>query len=165
MKTLKHIVALSAAGLLAACSSLAPTVYIPKQNGSLGDASSSGDISVALHPESPSIRRGDKINFDISIRNIGAQPVVISRNPELTLTWIYPDGRHDNSIGGLAAPPPGSDLVTLDPGQQIVEHSSVLTYYFHRLGITEFRAIVSATGPANAWTGRAISNGYGVMIE
>lgn len=164
MKILRHMLIVMIAGIVAGCASFEFSDYVPRQAGSLDDASGSEQIAVSLRPDAPSIRRGDNLGFSVAIRNISGQTVVLPKNPDVMLTWIYPDGQRDNLIRGESDAAPG-ELVKLDPGQEMIRHSTIKTYYFHRSGITEFRAIVSAAGPADAWSGRAISNGYGVMID
>jgi hypothetical protein len=159
----RNMIATLAAVVLAGCASI-PAPYQPMQAGNLNDGSGAGSIAVVLNADRDTIRRGDTLRFSVAIQNVGTQPVVLPRDPDTQLTWVYPDGRRDNLIKDSAAPA-NSELVRLEPGQQLTHKSTIPTYYFHRSGITEFRAIVSAAGTGNTWNGRAVSNGFGVMVE
>jgi len=163
MSLKKEILMLLGAGLLSGCASYGPP-YVPQHTGSLNDAENFGDVAITLRPDRSTIRRGDVIDFSVVIRNVGSEPVIVARNADVLLTWVYSDGRCDNLVRD-AAREVHYDLVRLLPGEEIVRRSSLKTYYFHRGGITEFRAIVSAGGPKDAWTGRAVSNGFGVMVN
>ncbi len=127
-------------------------------------------LEVTLRPDKYRAVIGEPVSFDIAIRNAGTQPIAIPADPDLLLTWVYPDGRRDNLIQAERSKSEQEWLV-LKPGQQHVAHSVVTTYYFDRTGIHEFRAIVSAGASTPAkhqqltWTGRAISNGFGVQFD
>lgn len=159
-----QLLTLMIAGLLCGCASFEPPAYRPLHSGNLGDAEADGAISVTLTPDRETIRRGEVLGFAVAIRNVSQQPVLLPGEPEMMLTWIYPDGRHDNQINGEPSPA-STAAVRLAPGESLVRRSALKTYYFQRGGITEFRAIVSAAGPAEGWSGRTSSNGYGVMVE
>lgn len=159
-----QFVAVAVGVLLAGCASFEPPRYVPQRAGSLDDGKNGGGIAVTIRPDQDAVRRGDVIDFTVAIRNVGSQEVMLPRDPDLILTWVYADGRCDNQIVDAPTIAP-VDLVRLLPGQELVRRPSLKTYYFHSRGITEFRAIVSAAGPASTWTGRAISNGFGVMVN
>lgn len=165
MNMAKKITALVAVALLSGCASFEPpVVYHPQQAGNLADGDLGAAVSVVLKADQESIHRGDLLGLSIAIRNVGKTAITLPRNPDTLLTWVYPDGRRDNIIKD-AADVAGTELTKLEPGQELVQRSVIKTYYFKHSGITEFRAIVSAAGPANCWTGRVASNGFGIMVE
>lgn len=142
--------------------------YKPSHLGNLADHQSSSGIEVTLIPDKYRARIGDPVTFTVVIRNVNSQPILFPTDPDLLLTWIYPDGRRDNLIRGERKV--ATDYTVLAPGEEHVERSVVTTYYFDRGGIHEFRAIVSGDEVAMnagrpAWHGRAISNGFGVLFE
>lgn len=165
MNVTKKIAALVAMAMLAGCASFSPApLYVPRQAGNMGDGDSGAGVVVVLKPDRVSIHRGELLGLSVAIRNVGAEAIILPRKPDTLLTWIYPDGRHDNVVRDTAEVA-GTELAKLEPGQEIVQHATIKTYYFNRSGITEFRAIVSAAGPANCWTGRVASNGFGIMVD
>ena len=164
MNAQKNLALVAVALLLAGCASFGPPDYRPQHAGSIGEGDNSGNISVVLQSDQTAIHRGDELGFSVSIRNVGQQAVLLPRNRDLMLSWVYPDGRRDNFIRD-SRDVANAEIVHLEPGEQIVQRSSLKTDYFHRRGITEFRAIVSAAGQENTWTGRATSNGFGVLVE
>jgi hypothetical protein len=166
MNTVKQSVAILMGLLLAGCASFGPRSmeYKPQCVGSLADGSATESVAVELRPDHPTIHRGQELGFSIAIRNIGRDAIVLPSQPDILLMWVYPNGRRDNFIGD-SMPRTASDVVKLEPGQQMVQRSTLKTYYFARAGITEFRAIVSAAGFPDGWTGRVVSNGFGVMVQ
>ena len=139
--------------------------YKPDHLGNLSDDEMDSGIRITLSPDKYRARIGDPVTFKLVIQNVGTEPVWLPGDPELLLTWVYPDGRRDNLIRG-DKPLSDSVAVLLKPGQQRIEHSVVTTYYFDRSGIHEFRAILTAhAGQGQSWAGRAISNGFGVFFE
>jgi len=169
MKAITYIVALSTATvtLLSGCGTV-KEAYKPAHLGNLADNDSDSGIQVTLSPDKYRARIGDPVTFQVVIRNVGDQAVWFPADPDLLLTWVYPDGKRDNLIRGDKASGK-ADMVLLAPGQERVEHSVVTTYYFDHGGIHEFRAIVTADALPAArqaqWTGRIVSNGFGVMFE
>lgn len=164
MNVKAQLMAAAIATMLAGCASFDPPKYRPHRAGSLNDGENGGSIAVTIRPDQDSVRRGDVIDFTVAIRNVGAQELMLPRDPDLILTWTYADGRCDNQVRDAATVVP-VEMVRLLPGEELVRRSSLKTYYFHSRGITEFRAIVSAAGPAASWTGRAVSNGFGIMVN
>lgn len=153
-------------GFLTGCGTV-QQAYKPDHLGDLSDDEIGQGIQVTLVPDKYRARIGEPVTFKVVIRNVGDQPVWIPGDPDLLLTWVYPDGRRDNLIRGMPSSAPKS-AVLLKPGQERVEHSVVTTYYFSRAGIHEFRAILTADAAPKTqpgWTGRAISNGFGVFFE
>lgn len=157
----------AAVALLAGCGTVREA-YKPSHLGNLADSETDNGIEVTLSPDKYRARIGDPVTFQVVIRNVGDQPVAFPADPDLLLTWVYPDGKRDNLIrGDKASARPGT--VLLAPGQERIEHSVVTTYYFDHGGIHEFRAIVTADAQTAAgrpqWSGRLVSNGFGVMFE
>lgn len=142
--------------------------YVPDHLGNLSDDETDQGIQIILSPDKYRARIGEPVTFKVVIRNVGTQPVLFPVDSELLLTWVYPDGRRDNLIRS-DRPISSHEAILLKPGQERVEHSVVTTYYFDRAGIHEFRAIVSGdelvAQNKTAWTGRAVSNGFGVFFE
>jgi hypothetical protein len=156
-----------ASALLAGCGTV-KQAYKPQQMGNLADHRNAGGIEVRLSPDKYRARIGDPVTFKVTIRNVGAAPILFPSDPDLLLTWIYPDGKRDNLVRGERAP--SQNYIVLAPGDEHVAHSVVTTYYFDRGGIHEFRAIVRGDQLAmntdrSAWKGRAVSNGFGVFFE
>lgn len=167
MKTITGWLALIGMGLMTGCGTV-QQAYRPDHLGDLSDDEIDQGIRVTLVPDKYRARIGEPVTFKVVIRNVGDQPVWIPGDPDVLLTWVYPDGRRDNLLRGLSSSTPPKNAVLLRPGQEQVEHSVVTTYYFNRAGIHEFRAILTADASPKAqpgWTGRAISNGFGVFFE
>lgn len=152
------VVALSACGTV-------QTTYKPAWMGNMADGETDQNIEIQLRPDKYRAKIGDPLTFSVVIRNVGSQPVWFPSHPDLLVMWVYPDGRRDNIISS-DQDSGSTEMVLLNPGQDRVEHSVVTTYYFDRIGIHEFRAIVSAekstTTAHRGWSGRAVSNGFGV---
>lgn len=142
--------------------------YKPAHLGNLADHQAESGIEVTIVPDKYRARIGDPLSFKVVIRNISNQPILFPSDPDLLLTWVYPDGRRDNLIRGEKKG--SSKMITLAPGESIVLNSVITTYYFDRAGIHEFRAILRGEQMAmstnnRAWAGRAVSNGFGVLFE
>ena len=166
MKTLPNMMAIIGLGLLTGCGTV-QQAYKPAHLGDLSDDEIGQGLQVTLVPDKYRARIGEPVTFTMVIRNVGEQAVWIPGDPDLLLTWVYPDGRRDNLLRGMQVSPP-QNAILLKPGQEHVEHSVVTTYYFNREGIHEFRAILTASASGKNqpnWSGRAISNGFGVMFE
>lgn len=168
MKPINQMAAAVAMLTLVGCGSV-QQAYKPTHLGTLADSASSQGIEITLRPDKSHARIGDPVSFEIVIRNVGTAPISFPEDPDLLLTWVYPDGKRDNLIRSDLKVP-SHRMVVLAPGESRVEHSVVTTYYFDHAGITEFRAIVSAADLSVAstrqgWRGRAISNGFGVYFD
>lgn len=152
---------------VAGCGSVKQS-YKPSQLGNLGDHQPGGGIEVEIVPDKYRARIGDPLSFKVVIRNVSDQTILFPADPDLLLTWVYPDGRRDNLIRGEKKGSPKA--IALGPGESIVMNSVITTYYFDRTGIHEFRAVVRgedvAMSPTSrVWAGRAVSNGFGVLFE
>ncbi|MBU1909092.1 MAG: hypothetical protein KJ726_03505 [Verrucomicrobia bacterium] len=155
----------------AGCASM-PAPYKPATEGRINNAERDVALEIRLDTETPVIAIGDPIFLIVTIRNVGPNRVWLPQQPTVLISWIYPDGIHDNFLKELReeerlAP---HQLVCLEPNQQISQRVEVRTYYFDRLGVTEFRALLHTgrntnpdTGPT--WMGRLQSNSFGVRIE
>lgn len=169
MKLATHKTVMSAACLavFAGCGTV-HEAYKPDHLGNLADNETNSGIEVTLSPDKYRARIGDPVTFQVVIRNVGDTALWFPADPDLLLTWVYPDGKRDNLIRGDRREAVAGEVL-LSPGQERIEHSVVTTYYFDRGGIHEFRAIVTAdAGPVGkkpTWHGRAVSNGFGVYFE
>lgn len=161
--------AVIAAGFLVGCGTV-QQAYKPQQLGNLADNRNDSNIEVSLRPDKSMARIGEPITFTIEIRNIGSEPILFPSDPDLLMTWVYPDGKRDNLIRDKRRG--GPEMRMLRPGETYIAHSVVTTYYFDHAGIHEFRAVVygerdlalnSRARPA--WDGRAVSNGFGLLFE
>lgn len=145
--------------------------YQPQRVGRIDSERPTGPIEVQILCAQETVVIGEPLYFTVIIRNVGDRPLWLPRNPDLLMTWIYPNGRRDNFI--REQPPPqffsAYNAVLLQPGQQMTRTIAVKTYYFPLPGITEFRAILRGTENTNPelhpfWSGRAESNGYGIRV-
>ncbi|OQA29739.1 MAG: hypothetical protein BWY59_00113 [Verrucomicrobia bacterium ADurb.Bin345] len=153
------------------CASV-PNEYIPSVVGSLGESETSGPIEARINAAQDRVSLGDQIFFSVTIRNRGADPIWLPRDPDVLLTWIYPNGEHDNFLREFASERfyDTADAVLLRPGHQMVKTIIVKTYFFPKPGITEFRAQVHMARNTNPelrpfWVGDLESNAYGVMVD
>jgi hypothetical protein len=128
-------------------------------------------LQVTIRPTSDQVTVGDVINFEIVYENVGPEPFMFPKHPNILFTWTYANGRRDNYLIEDASPKhyASTDLVSLDPGTSMTREFKVKTYYFKTKGVTEFRAILrcpQCTNPelGSVWHGRAVSNTYGVML-
>ncbi len=159
---------IAAAGLLVGCGTV-QEAYKPKQLGNLADSRIDSSIQVLLKPDKNRARIGDPVTFTIVIRNIGTETILLPDDPDLIMTWVYPDGKRDNLLRKERKGVPA--LLQLKPGEERIAHSVVTTYYFDHSGVHEFRAVLYgnnhlAMNTSNpAWQGRAVSNGYGVLFD
>jgi hypothetical protein len=156
--------------LATGCASL-DQPYIPAKMGNLNDSLARGGIEISLVPDRYLADIGDMLAFSIILKNVSAEPIWIPREPDMLMTWVYPDGKRDNVIrDAKPVEYTKANSTLLNPGDEKVYRSAVTTYYFNRGGITEFRALVSANHPVRDglgpyWTGEAESNGFGVMMR
>ncbi len=163
----KSLIIVVAGAMLTGCGSVRQA-YKPNQLGNLADHRDASGIEVTLSPDKYRARIGDPVTFKVTIRNVGTDPILFPADPDLLLTWVYPDGKRDNLVRGDRKSAP--KYFVLAPGEEHVAHSVVTTYYFDRGGIHEFRAIVRGDQLAMnterpAWQGRAVSNGFGVLFD
>lgn len=157
--------------VFAGCASI-DHAYIPQKVGPIPQPATFDGVEVIIQPHQDAIQIGQPIYFEIALRNAGNRTIQIPKDPHVILTWVYPNGVRDNFVH---EPPEKvylrkKQLVTLAPGEIHTVTKAVKTYYFSRTGITEFIAIVSVPNNLNqkldfVWEGKAISNGYGVLVE
>jgi hypothetical protein len=107
----------------------------------------------------------------VIIRNTALEPIWVPADIDVLFTWIYPNGGRDNFMREFQTERFYSkdEAVLLKPGHALVRKETIKTYYFHREGITEFRAVVHSGGNTNPelkpfWQGEIESNGYGVLV-
>lgn len=146
--------------------------YKPQQVGALQDNNAVNGIEVTLIPDRFKAKIGDIVTFSVKIKNVGNEGVWIPKEPDILMTWVYPDGKRDNFVNDFdQAGRYRGDSFMLPPGQEKIFQSAITTYYFNRGGITEFRAKVNMTGrmaqasSQPTWDREIASNGFGVMFE
>jgi len=156
--------------LLVGCASM-PEPYIPTQVGSMQDSLAKNGLEIEITPNCTSSPLGEPIAFDIRIRNASDKAFWIAKQPDLLFSWVYPDGRRDNFLRELADQRHylRTEARLLDPAEEITLRTEIATYYFHRPGITEFRAVLHCAPNTNPnlqpfWCGKAVSNTYGVKF-
>lgn len=168
----RHFLCVAAAGsLLTGCASL-PDTYMPSTVGPVQHHSSQGEaLECRIHPVHDAVVSGEPIEFVVLIRNRGDQPVWVPGQPEVLFLWTYSNGRRDNFMRDEPMPQfyTTQNAVLLQPGEQLRRTVEIGTRSFLRQGVTEFRAIVNVPRNLNPeltpfWTGRAYSNGYGVLV-
>lgn len=173
MSTLKNTLKTMGVAVLASvasgCTSM-KQAYIPTHVGNLSDNQSIDGLEMTISPDKPTARIGDVLTFSIILKNVSQQRVIIPIDPEILMTWVYPDGKRDNVIRGYSDNPQPKGTLVLAPGESKVYRSAITTYYFDRKGITEFRARASLANLSNqamagSWQGDIASNGYGVMFQ
>jgi hypothetical protein len=171
MRPVIRYAVMATALLLAGCASV-PNSYIPRTVGPLDTARITDALEVRIEPGANIAYIGDLIRFQVSIRNVGERAFWIPREPDMLFTWIYPDGVRDNFVCEFPAEHfySSDDAILLRPGEEIVTHADIKTYFFPTAGITEFQAFITAgrnTNPAlnPFWKGRASSNAYGVVVK
>ena len=170
-RTSSHLTAISIAVVLHTGCASVPQAYRPQNVGPGRPAPSEKGLRVSISPDSEVAVKGEPIQFSVEIENVSAGSLVVPRHPHVVFTWTYANGQRDNFLAEVPdeqflAP---SDVVRLEAGGTLRIKVPVKTYYFRRLGVTEFRAVVNAprnTNPAlgDVWQGRALSNRYGVLV-
>lgn len=145
--------------------------YKPSRIGSVDNPPLESPLVLQLASAQDAVTLGEPIYFTVIIRNTSDKAVWLPRNPDVLLTWIYPDGRKDNFLRETPAPQffTQHNAVLLHPGQQMTRTITVKTYYFPLPGITEFRAVLRGVQNTNGelqpfWSGRIESNAYGVKV-
>ena len=172
LKTIqKSAAAILTALLLAGCGTM-PGEYIPTKVGPIGDPDADAALKVVISTKNTLAFIGDPIIFQITIKNIGEEPIWLPREPDVLFTWTYPNGRRDNFIREFQEERfySADNAVQLLPGQQLTRFVPIKTYFFEKAGITEFRALVHASRNTNPglepfWQGKALSNAFGVLVE
>ena len=172
MNTIVKIMAALLLPLLGAGCASMPQAYKPVTPGRLENSERSNGLEINLESETPVIAIGEPILLNITIRNVSPECVWLPRQPTVLVSWIYPNGIHDNFLKELRQEErlERHQLACLEPGQQISQRVEVRTYYFDRPGVTEFRALLHAgrnTNPhtESTWAGRLHSNSFGVQVE
>ena len=155
----------------AGCASM-PAPYKPKTSGRLDNAERDAVLEIVLDTETPVIAVGDPILLNVTIRNVGPDRVWLPRQPTVHISWIYPNGVNDNFLKELREEEylDRHQLVCFEPGQHMSQRVEVRTWYFDRLGVTEFRALLHVGRNTNPnaepiWTGQLQSNSFGVLVE
>lgn len=167
-----HIAACFLAGLITmtGCAGIKEP-YIPQTLGPSRIAPAKEGIRLLLTAQEDVSPLGEPLNLRVTLRNEGSEPVWLPTNPHVFMVWVYPNGRNDNMV----LDPPHRhhftqhSAVLLEPGEEVSEEICVDTYYFPRVGITEFQAVLRVAGSTNPdlkpfWVGRAVSNSFGVLM-
>lgn len=146
--------------------------YIPDETGPIGTPETEAGLSVALSPDSSQVEPGTPIDFTITLRNVSDRQITLPRDPSVRLIWVYPNGQRDNFLVETTEERhyQPRELMTLKPGQALILHRTVKTYYFPFRGITEFHAqllVPRNTNPriSGVWTGQLKSNRFGVLVD
>ena len=159
------------AALVTAGCSTVPDKYKPVQVGVVNEENIADGIEFVIRPATDTLVRGEVLFFDISLKNVGADGFWFPREPEIMLTWVYSSGQRDN----LLFEPTDTrhftktDAVYVKPGQTLKTRMKIKTYYFPRIGITEFQAFYRAPANTNPdlepfWNGKVYSNSYGINV-
>ena len=126
---------------------------------------------VQIDADEDFVPRGEAITFSVTLKNNSPDALWIPDNPNVLLVWTYPNGRRDNFLQDApeSAFYDQSSAIQLAPGQELTRQMSIKTHYFDFDGVTEFRAVLEVADNTNPelhpfWTGRVVSNGYGVMV-
>lgn len=156
--------------LFAGCSSI-PDAYYPQSTGPSLPTTAESGIKVHISTDSETAVKGEPIQFSVAIENVSSQDLIIPRRPHVVFAWTYANGVRDNFV--METPSEwffhARDVVKLKPGATLDLTIPVKTYYFERLGITEFHAIVRSPRNTNAalgsvWQGYVTSNRFGVRV-
>ncbi len=158
-------------GLFTGCAAV-PAKYHPETVGYTNPPESSDHVRITITPLFDSLALGEPVVITVSMENVGEKPIFVPRSPEILLLWIYPNGQRDNQLIQFTEERHfrADELVRLMPGQFIETRREIKTYYFPKVGITEFWAVCNAprnTNPAlgPVWSGRLESNGYGLLVH
>ena len=169
MKVLSSNLFLSGAILISGCTSV--DVYVPKTVGSIPHQKADGEVTLRIDTSDNFVVTGEKVTFSVTLKNNSAKALWLPEDPQLTFAWTYPNGSRDNF---LQDPPQPSyydqdTAVQLEPGQEMTRRTAINTDHFTLDGVTEFRAVLEVAANKNPnlrpfWSGRAVSNGYGIAM-
>ncbi len=171
MKSVFHIVSLLMLALATGCSTV-PDLYKPQALGARDDGWADSGLRVEIAPTHDYAVKGHDIVFNVTLSNVGMEDFLVPREPEILFLWTYANGRRDNFM--VDSPPTAfyqpNEVYLLRPGKSYQFQVPVKTAYFPDLGLTEFRAVAQLprnTNPqlAQVWSGKSLSNAYGVMIS
>ena len=156
---------------LTGCGSM-PAVYHPQAVGPVSQGQAHAGLLLKLTSDVCTVPVGQPVNFQLLVRNISTQSFWIPVKPQQGFFWTYSNGRHDFIVFDREQKKyyTKNECLLLQPGKELVLTGSVDTYYFEKLGITEFIAelvVAQNTNPELQpfWSGRALSNAYGIRIE
>jgi len=148
----------------------------PTAHRSLSETDASGlktnnGLEIEINPESKLVRRGAKLEFEITARNTSGETIMVPQNPEFQFFWTYKNGRRDNQIIDLPKERfyQESELIRLGPGEQTTYKHKLDTYYFPVLGTTRFKMVYHASSNLNpdlklCWAGKSISNAFVIHV-
>jgi hypothetical protein len=163
--------AVTAVLAMAGCSTVKGP-YKPAVRGPIHDTAPTRGIEVAMVPRADAMVIGEPLVVDITVRNVGEQAVWLPHEPRLLLCWVYSNGRKDNHCLDPLRPRyyTSADATLMAPGDTMTQSIVLKTHYFPRGGLTEFRAVLDVAQSTNPnlhpfWSGRAVSNGYGILVN
>lgn len=142
---------------------------LPNHVGSLHDAEIVDGIQVILSGPSHEVVRGEPLAIILNVKNHSRDIKILPNPVQVLLTCVYPDGTRSYSV------PVGEDVgrqlanARLAPGEVKTTKAWFESDRFTQTGLIEVRALVSFSDPKrkpapHQWTGRALSNGYGVRF-
>ncbi len=168
---IKAALSCTALCLLTACSTV-PDPYVPSEIGEIRSSNPTHGLQLTIEPVSDELPFREPVHFRVILENVGEQAYWVPREPFILFYWIYPTSVRDHYVRERPAPQhyTKSEVKRLEPGQRLVYSERIETYYFPRPGIVEFWAhYVSAQNLNTAitphWTGRLVSNSYGVRFN
>ncbi len=172
MHNLKAVVQLLAVlSLLSSGCGTIQDVYHPQTIGPVTDAQDCDGLTLKLSAPATVVPIGKPAAFSVAVRNTGNRALWIPKKPQQGFFWTYPNGRHDCYMIEREATRffKRSDCHLLQPGGELILAGLVETSYFDRPGITEFLAEIDVAKNTNPelepfWSGRLLSNGYGLQI-
>ena len=145
--------------------------YVPKTVGPVPQDMPHELLRMQIDADEDFVPRGDIVTFSVTLKNHSPDALWIPDDPNLLLVWTYPNGRRDNFLQDAPGPAfyDESSAIRLAPGEEMIRRVHIQTHSFNFDGVTEFRAILEVAGNINPklqpfWTGRVVSNGYGVMV-
>lgn len=168
----QRILCLAACGsLLVGCASL-PEKYVPSTVGPIQHPSAQvQSLECRIYTLHDAVVAGNPVEFVVLLRNRADQAIWVPENPDVVFLWTYSNGFRDNFMRDEPMPQffTPQNAVLLQPGEQLTRNVRIDTQKFLRNGLTEFRALVNVPTNLNPelspfWTGRSVSNGYGVLL-
>jgi hypothetical protein len=162
---------LAIASLAAAGCGTVPEVYHPRTVGPVTDSQNCDGIVVKLAAHNNVIPLGRPAAFSVTVRNTSDRAIWLPKKPQQGFFWTYPNGRHDCYMIEREAARffRKAECLLLQPGEELILPGLVETSYFNRPGITEFLAEIDVARNTNPelqpfWSGRVLSNGYGLQL-
>lgn len=153
----------------ASCATNDPSSH-PHRVGEVAPSPVRNGLALRLsHVDGPSFSLGGPVRFEVEMQNTSDRSIRVPQEPIVTLVWVYPSGRRDNTmrqeLGRVFMDE--TNIRRLGPGESLQVSVEVSTRYFEGTGIMEFAAILtipptSAPLPGVAVSGRYVSNRIGL---